>query len=111
MTCTLTDGIALASLSSAFIQEASLEETVENSKTYGMVSSKAQVVHLYEYGDCTKGNVKGRGALTLAAGIGGSIGVSSISGGVTLVPSVKYTEKLTDTAEWEYSFENYPHAS
>jgi hypothetical protein len=111
MTVTLTDGIKSVALTGAFIQELSFEEGAENSKTMGMVNGRAEYVHQYIYGTVNKGAVKGRGALTMSPGLGQPHGITAFSGGVLGVTSVKYTEKINDTADWEYVFEHLPHAS
>lgn len=37
-------------------------------------------------------------------------GISGITGGVTVIPSVKESESNEDFGGWEYGFDNYPHA-
>ncbi len=111
MTVIIADGITKVTLTGALVQEFGHEETEEVSETSKMINGAAQVAHLYAHTAKGKGSVKGKGDLTLTCGLNRTIGVSMVSGGVTHVGSVKYMEKLTETAEWEFSYTHYPHAA
>jgi hypothetical protein len=55
-------------------------------------------------------NVKVKDTTSVDVGVGAA-GLTAISGGVTLVLSVKDTQKGDDYCEAEYSGENYPSAA
>jgi hypothetical protein len=54
-------------------------------------------------------SVKGRGDTSMAVGVGAS-GISTISGGTTLILKVKHSQKNDDFESFEYSGTNYPSA-
>ena len=58
----------------------------------------------------TEGSVKGHGAVSVVPGVGDA-GVTSVSGGVTVITELKESEKNEDFNEWEYGFKNYPNAT
>lgn len=116
MTVTIADGITKCTISGALIQSFEHEETEEIAETAKMVSGAAQIVRLYPHMKKSKGSVKGKGDLTLSCGTMStftSIGVAGglVTGGMVHVPSVKYSEDLTKTAEWDFSYTHYPNAA
>ena len=111
MTLSLTDGIAAATLSGAFVQEYSIDASQEVDETLAMVSGAAEVKHIYPYKIVNKHTVKGRGALSLSLGLAQTHGISGITGGVTHVHNIKYNEKVSGTAEWEFNLNHYPSAA
>jgi hypothetical protein len=98
-------GVALSSL--ALIDSVDVEDLTETKVLKGSNGVDARV---HTFNPTTKGSVKGHGTTTVAVGIGDP-GVEGVSGGVTVIPNFKYTEKNDDFSAWEYNFENYPSAT
>lgn len=115
MTLTLADGVTLVTLAGALIQSYEEEATQEVAESSQMVQGAAEITHLYPHSKRSKGTVKGKGALTLSCGtltVYTTIGASTlISGGMVHVGSVKVSQELTKTAEWDFSYTHYPHAA
>jgi hypothetical protein len=93
--------------SGSLIDAVDTEDLIE---TKALKGSNGEVAKVHTFNPTFKGSVKGHGVCTVAVGVGDP-GVSSITGGVTVINSFKNMEKNDDFDGWEYSFENYPNAT
>jgi hypothetical protein len=90
----------------ALIDSVEVEKKIEQKALKG---SDGNVARVHVYNPTTSGTVKGHGELTVVPGVGDP-GVSGVTGGVTVIPSVKDSESNEDFGGWEYGFDNYPNA-
>ena len=90
----------------ALIDSVEVEKKIEQKALKG---SDGNVARVHVYNPTNSGSVKGHGTLAVVPGVGDH-GVSGITGGVTVITSVKESEKNEDFSDWEYQFENYPNA-
>lgn len=95
----------------AVVQSLEITEKAEVDKTLGLVSNVTQVVKAVSHTKTNEFSVTGKGALTLAVGIGGTHNLALITGGLVHIGSVKLTQKLGTSAEWTYAGEHYPSAA
>lgn len=84
-------------------------ETTEKTEKKELKGSNGAIARVHPYNPTTSFSVKGHGTLTLTPGIGAA-GLSTITGGVTLIEEVKRHESNEDFDGWEYSGMNYPSA-
>lgn len=108
MVITLEHGITKVS-DALLCQELEIQDKVEYTKVLGMVAGAAQVKHTFPHTREISGTVKGHGPLTITPGVG-EAGVAGVSGGVTLIETVKYKEGIQAASDWEYNWFNFPHA-
>jgi hypothetical protein len=92
--------------SGALIQSVDTTAKIDKKELRG---SDGNVARVHAYNPTTQFSVKGHGAVTVVPGIG-SIGVTSISGGLTLIEEFKLSDKNDDFQGWEFSGINYPNA-
>jgi len=71
--------------------------------------SDGNIARVHPYNPTTNFSVKGHGAMSLVPGIA-TPGITSISGGLSLIEEVKRGEKNDDFNGWEFSGINYPNA-
>ena len=90
----------------ALIDSVDVEKKIEQKALKG---TDGNVARVHVYNPTNSGSVKGHGALTVVPGVGDA-GVAGITGGVTVITSVKESENNEDFDGWEYQFENYPNA-
>lgn len=107
-TFALEHGITLVD-DALICQELDIQYKVDITKLLGMVEGKAQVVRVWDHTNETSGTVKGSGDITITPGVGDS-GVDGISGGVTMIEMVKYSQGITAASNWEYNWFNWPEA-
>jgi len=91
----------------ALIDSVEVEAKIEQKALKG---SDGNVARVHVFNPTNSGSVKGHGALTVVPGVGNP-GVTGITAGVTVITSVKNSEKNEDFSDWEYQFENYPNAT
>ena len=92
--------------SGALIQSVDTTAKIEKKELRG---SDGNIARVHPYNPTTQFGVKGHGAVTVVPGIGSS-GISSISGGLTLIEEFKLNDKNDDFQGWEFSGVNYPNA-
>src|SRR5262245_40038399 len=90
----------------ALIESVETTKKVEKKVLKGSTGNDARVK---TYNPTTSFSVKGHGALTVAPGIGNA-GISTITGGVTVIEELKESEANEDFDGWEYSGTNHPTA-
>ena len=92
--------------SGALIDSVEVEHKIEQKALKG---SNGDVARVHVFNPTNSGSVKGHGTLTVVPGIGDP-GVNGITGGVTVITSVKESESNEDFGGWEYQFDHYPNA-
>lgn len=95
----------------AVVQSLEITEQAEVDKTLGLVSGVTQVVKAVSHTKTNKFSVTGKGAITLAVGIGGTHNLALITGGLVHIGSVKLSQKLGTSSEWTYEGEHFPSAA
>ncbi|HEV7405160.1 MAG TPA: hypothetical protein VGO11_19610 [Chthoniobacteraceae bacterium] len=90
----------------ALIESVESTDKIEKKVLKGSTGNSARV---HPYDPTTDFSVKGHGTLTVVPGIG-SAQITDITGGVTVIDSVKNSEYNEDFDGWEYSGTNYPNA-
>lgn len=100
-----------AAADTAVVQSLEITEKAEVDQTLGLVSGVTQVVKAISHTKMNEFSVTGKGAITLAVGIGGTHNLALISGGLVHIDSVKLTQKLGTSAEWTYAGKHYPSAA
>lgn len=96
----------IQSHSGAFIESIDCDATIEVAE---LLDSQGKVGRVHPWKPMSKGTVKGHDTMTVAPGEGDpGLGVS---GGVTLITSVKTSEGNDKYNGWEYSWSNYPDAT
>lgn len=90
----------------SFIESISNDASVEVAE---LLNSQGEVGRAHAYKNIAKGTVKGHDTLTVVPGAGDA-GVG-ITGGVTIITSLKTEEKNTEHNGWEYAYSHYPEAS
>jgi len=90
----------------ALIDSVEVEQKIEQKALKG---SNGNVARVHVFNPTSSGSVKGHGALAIVPGVGDA-GVTGVTGGVTVITTVKQTETNEDFNGWEYQFENYPNA-
>ena len=88
-----------------------LIEAIDNDATVEvaeLLDSTGEVARAHPYKNMSKGTVKGHGTISVLPGVGDA-GVGA-NGGVTIITSLKNSEKNTEWNGWEYSYTVYPGA-
>lgn len=96
--------------------ELTLAESVEVTRkveTKPLLDKDGRFADAKAFDPTSEFNIKGRGDLPagIAAGTDGGLDIAGISGGVTIVTSVKEGQKNDDWNTWECSGQNFPNAS
>lgn len=107
-TYTLEHGITLVD-DALLCQELEIQHKIEISKVLGMVNGKAQVKRVWDHSTENSGTVKGSGDITITPGVGDS-GVDTITGGITMIETLKYKQGITAPSDWEYNWFHWPEA-
>ena len=89
-----------------FIESIDNDATVEVAE---LLTSAGEIGRAHPYKSMSKGTVKGHDTITVVPGTG-TAGVGE-SGGVTIITSLKTSEKNTEHNGWEYSYSYYPEAT
>lgn len=108
MTYSIEHGITLVD-DALLCQELEIQHKNEITKVLGMVDGKAQVKHVWTHTDENSGTVKGHGPITITPGVGES-GVDGITGGITVIETLKYKQGIIAASDWEYNWFNWPEA-
>ena len=90
----------------ALIDSVEVEKKIEQKTLKG---SNGNIARVHVFNPTNSGSVKGHGELSVVPGVGDP-GVNGVTGGVTVITSVKETEANEDFDGWEYQFDNYPNA-
>ncbi len=90
----------------ALIASVDVEKKIEQKALKG---SDGNVARVHVFNPTNSGSVKGHGTLSIVPGVGDA-GVEGITGGVTVISSVKESETNEDFDGWEYLFDHYPNA-
>lgn len=85
-------------------------ETTKSIQVKELAGRNGEIARVHTYREMAEGSVKGHGTLSVVPGVGDP-GVSSITGGVTVIPDLKSLESNDDFDGWEYTFKNYPYAT
>ncbi len=109
MVYTLAHGITLVA-DALIAQEVKITSKVEITKIAGMVDGAAQWVKGWPHSLETSGSVKGHGDITITPGVGDS-GVDGITGGVTFIEVLEWTQGVTAASDWSYNWLHLPHAA
>ena len=104
---TLAFGIQSLSSTGTYIEAIDNDATVEVAE---LLDSTGEVARAHPYKNMSKGTVKGHGTTAIVPGAGSS-GITGASGGITIITSLKNSEKNTDWNGWEYSYTIYPSAT
>lgn len=114
MVTLLKEGITIHTAAEGnIIQSAEVENTKEKSTVLGMkgTPAKTQVVKVFDHTEINKFSVTGKGDLTMLTGVGVDPLLTLITGGIVIVESFKYTQKIGEPSDWGYSGEHYPYAA
>ena len=84
-------------------------ETDDSVQVAELPGSDGEIARVHPYQSKTEFSVKGHGTLTVVPGVG-SAGITGITGGVTVIKSVKKTDHNTNFDDFEYAGSNYPNA-
>ena len=90
----------------ALIDSVEVEKKIEQKALKG---SNGNVARVHVFNPTNSGSVKGHGELSVVPGVGDP-GVEGITGGVTVITTVKESETNEDFDGWEYQFDHYPNA-
>ena len=96
--------------------ELTLAESVEVTRkveTKPLLDKDGRFADAKAFDPSTEFSLKGRGDLPagVAAGTDGGLAIAGISGGVTIITSVKESQKNDDWSSWECGGQNWPNAS
>lgn len=118
MVTALTHGISsmIDNAEGAIVQSAEITAKVEESTVSGMVSGKTQIVKTFDHTATNEFSVSGKGDLTLVPGTTATVANSHfssafITGGKITIPEFKYSQKIGEPSEWNYSGKHYPFAA
>lgn len=112
MVTLLKHGITIHSAAEgAIVQSAEVTAKSEENTVSGMVAGVTQIVKVFAHTATKEFSVSGKGDLTLSPGLGDNSNLSLITGGLTFIGEVKYSQKIGDTSDWSYSGKHYPSAA